>query len=59
MHRGRHTVASDIVRKTGNIVAAQELLGHASIETTRASYASFDTADLAAVLRRIHDEDED
>lgn len=56
MHRGRHTVASDIVRKKGNLAAAQELLGHSSEATTADSYAMFDTEDLAAVLRDLHGE---
>lgn len=50
MHRGRHTVASEILRKTGNIIAAQEQLGHADASTTREFYASFDTNDLAKVM---------
>lgn len=50
MHRGRHTVATDILRQTGNIVAAQKMLGHSSIETTIRSYAQFDDSDLARVL---------
>lgn len=59
MHRGRHTVASDIVRRTGNLTAAQELLGHSDISTTRDSYASFDTNDERAVLVSLYDENED
>ena len=55
MHRGRHTVATDILRSTGNIVAAQKMLGHASIETTIRSYAQFDDSDLARVLREMHE----
>lgn len=51
MHRGRHTVATEILRETGNLVAAQELLGHSDISTTRDAYAEFDTNDLARVLR--------
>lgn len=51
MHRGRHTVATEILRATGNLVAAQEMLGHSDISTTRDSYAEFDTADLARVLK--------
>jgi site-specific recombinase XerC len=50
MHRGRHTVATEILRQTGNLVAAKELLGHSDISTTEEAYASFDTADLARVL---------
>lgn len=57
MHRGRHTVASDILRRTGNLTAAQELLGHSDISTTRDSYASFDTEDLRRVLAGMHEED--
>lgn len=51
MHRGRHTVATELLRESGNIVAAQELLGHSSSETTRQYYAGFDTRDLEAVIR--------
>lgn len=50
MHRGRHTVASDILRETGNIVAAQKQLGHEDIKTTVDAYAQFDDADLERVL---------
>jgi site-specific recombinase XerC len=58
MHRGRHTVATNILRKTGNIVAASELLGHESIETTRDAYAEFDTNDLRAVLLSLEEDAE-
>jgi integrase/recombinase XerC len=58
MHRGRHTVATDIVRKTGNLTAAQELLGHSDIGTTRDAYAGFDTEDLARVLRSMRGEED-
>ena len=53
MHRGRHTVATEILRGSGNIVAAQKMLGHEDSSTTEEHYASFDTEDVAAVLRRI------
>lgn len=59
MHRGRHTVATDIVRRTGNLTAAQELLGHADITTTRNSYASFDTDDLRDVMVSLAGDDDD
>jgi integrase len=59
MHRGRHTVATEILRGSGNIVAAQKMLGHADISTTEEHYAEFDTDDVAAVLRQVRDlEDE-
>lgn len=57
MHRGRHTVATDILRKTGNLVAAQKTLGHSSPAITEQFYAGFDTNDLAAVLRAVRDDD--
>lgn len=59
MHRGRHTVASEILRKTGSLVAASKILGHEDFGTTEEHYASWDTADSARVLRTIRDEDED
>ena len=58
MHRGRHTVATKMLRKTGNIVAAQKQLGHSRTETTESFYASFNTTDLAAASRLTY-EDED
>jgi integrase len=57
MHRGRHTVATDILRRTGNPVAAQKLLGHKSIETTISAYAQFDDSDLERVLKSLRVED--
>jgi len=59
MHRGRHTVATEILRESGNIVAAQKMLGHADIRTTEEHYAAFDTDDVAAVLRSIRHLDEE
>ena len=59
MHRGRRTVASDILRKTGNLAAAQELLGHADISTTRDAYASSDTEDLRSVLQSMRPDEGD
>jgi integrase/recombinase XerC len=53
MHRGRHTVATEILRGSGNIVAAQKMLGHADLSTTERDYASFNTDDVADVLREI------
>lgn len=53
MHRGRHTVASEILRATGNIVAAQKQLGHAHESTTADFYAEFNDADLERELERV------
>jgi site-specific recombinase XerC len=58
MHRGRHTVATEILRGSGNLVAAQKLLGHADLSTTEEHYASFDTEDVATVLRSIRGHEE-
>lgn len=54
MHRGRHTVASEILAATGNIVTAQEQLGHSDPKTTIDSYATFADADLVRDLERMH-----
>jgi integrase len=35
LHELRHTAGDDIWRRTGNLVLAQQLLGHKSLETTR------------------------
>lgn len=57
MHRGRHTAATRILRKTGNIVAAQKLLGHEDPGTTSEFYAQFDDADLERVLLTVYEAD--
>jgi integrase len=54
MHRGRHTVASEILAATGNIVAAKEQLGHEDVKTTVDAYATFNDADLVRELERMH-----
>lgn len=38
-HDLRHTIGTRIIRTTGNLKAAQKLLGHARIDTTSAFYA--------------------
>lgn len=53
MHRGRHTVATEILRGSGNLVAAQKMLGHADLSTTEEFYAAFDTDDVDKVLRQV------
>lgn len=58
MHRGRHTVASNIIRKTGSMRAAQDVLGHAEIGTTMEFYADWNIADTAAVMAQLEDEDD-
>lgn len=49
-HDHRHTVASRLVRRTGNLKAAQKLLGHSDIGTTAKFYAHVDMDDLRDLL---------
>lgn len=49
-HDNRHTAASRLIRRTGNLKAAQKLLGHADISTTAKFYAHVDMDDLRALL---------
>ena len=49
-HDNRHTVATRLVRRTGNLKAAQKLLGHADIGTTAKFYAHVDMDDLRHLL---------
>lgn len=42
-HDLRKTCGSDILNETGNIVAAQKLLGHATVEQTARAYAFLKT----------------
>jgi integrase len=50
LHELRHTAADEIFRRTNNLVAAQMLLGHKSIETTR-RYLHPTDADLRAWMQ--------
>jgi site-specific recombinase XerD len=52
MHELRHTAADDLWRRTGNLVLAQQLLRHKSIETTR-RYLHPSEDDLRAGLRLV------
>lgn len=49
-HDNRHTAATRLVRRTGNLKAAQKLLGHADISTTARFYAHVDMEDLRNLL---------
>ena len=53
-HDNRHTAASRLIRRTGNLKAAQKLLGHADISTTARFYAHVDMDDLRALLDAGH-----
>jgi integrase len=49
LHDLRHTTATRVLRKTGNLVAAQKALGHARISTTQ-RYAHMLAEDVRAAL---------
>ena len=51
MHRTRYTAGQRILDATGNLKAAQALLGHASIATTADIYTDWDVERLEASLR--------
>ena len=50
MHKARHTAGQRVLDATGNLKAAQKLLGHASIQTTGDVYADWDIDQLADTL---------
>ena len=42
VHKARHTAGQRVLDATGSLKAAQKLLGHSSIQTTRDIYADWD-----------------
>jgi hypothetical protein len=54
VHDLRHTAGTNTLRATGNLVMAQQLLAHQSINTTR-RYAHVLKEDLREALERVHD----
>lgn len=56
VHDFRHTAATRLLRRTGNLKAVQALLGHKSIQTTM-RYAHFLQDDLRAAMMRAEDDD--
>lgn len=51
-HDTRHTRATRLLRKTGNLKAVQRLLGHADIDTTARYYAHVTLEDVREALER-------
>ena len=49
MHKARHTAGQRVLDATGNLKAAQKLLGHESIQTTGDVYTDWDVEQLADV----------
>lgn len=50
LHKCRHRFATVVVAKTGNVIAAQRLLGHSSLSTTQI-YVAVDPEQLRAAAR--------
>jgi integrase len=57
MHKARHTAGQRVLDATGNLKAAQKLLGHASIQTSGDIYADWDLDQLVATLADVLEED--
>ena len=53
MHKARHTAGQRVLDVTGNLKAAQKLLGHSSIQTTGDVYANWDIDQLADTMRAV------
>jgi site-specific recombinase XerC len=53
MHKARHTAGQRVLDTTGNLKAAQKLLGHSSIQTTGDVYADWDIDQLADTMRAV------
>jgi site-specific recombinase XerC len=58
LHKARHTAGQRVLDATGNIKAAQKLLGHASIRTTADIYTDWDVDALAVTLADMFSEEE-
>ena len=57
MHKARHSAGQRVLDATGNLKAAQKLLGHSSIQTTGDIYADWDIDQLAATMSQVLAED--
>jgi hypothetical protein len=57
MHKARHTAGQRVLDHTGNLEAVQQLLGHASIQTTGDIYTDWDVDQLAATMADVLDDD--
>jgi site-specific recombinase XerC len=55
MHKARHTAGQRVLDETGNLKAAQKLLGHASMQTTGDHYTDWDIDQLAETMRGLDD----
>lgn len=55
MYKARHTAGQRVLDQTGNLKAAQKLLGHSSITTTGDVYLDWDIDQLAETMRGLDD----
>jgi site-specific recombinase XerD len=53
VHRARHAAGQNVLDETGDLKAAQKLLGHASIQTTGDIYTDWDIEQLADTLPEV------
>ncbi len=53
MHKARHTAGQRVLDVTGNLKAVQQLLGHASIQTTGDIYTDWDVDRLAITMAEV------
>jgi integrase len=56
MHKARHTAGQRVLDKTGNLKAAQKLLGHASMQTTGDIYTDWDIDQLADTMDAVEED---
>jgi site-specific recombinase XerC len=57
MHKARYTAGERVLDHTGNLKAAQRLLGHASIQTTADICVDGDIDQLAETMRLVAEAD--
>lgn len=57
MHKARHSAGQAVLDTTGNLKAAQKLLGHTDIATTGNIYADWDDAQLDETMRQVIGDD--
>lgn len=58
MHKARHTAGQRVLDGTGNLKAAQRLLGHASIQTTGDVYTEWDSENLRGTMESLEEDEE-
>jgi integrase len=59
MHKARHTAGQRVLDATGNLKAAQKLLGHASIQTTGDIYTDWDEDALIRTMVQVLSEEDE